>query len=109
MSGEWTMHSSLTPAPLPSGVLSGGYTAPAAPQRPLLDKEGNGFALAPLLLKEGSLLDDFVLVVPERNAALGRHFFGVPKGIRTPVTAVKGQCPRPPDDGDCGAGWWKRD
>jgi prolyl-tRNA synthetase len=31
----------------------------------------------------------------------------VPKGIRTPVIAVKGQCPRPLDDGDrCGA---KRD
>ena len=27
-------------------------------------------------------------------------FFGVPKGIRTPVTAVKGQCPRPLDDRD---------
>jgi hypothetical protein len=27
---------------------------------------------------------------------------GVPKGIRTPVTAVKGQCPRPLDDGDLG-------
>ena len=25
---------------------------------------------------------------------------GVPKGIRTPVTAVKGRCPRPLDDGD---------
>ncbi len=28
------------------------------------------------------------------------YFFGVPKGIRTPVAAVKGQCPRPLDDGD---------
>ena len=27
-------------------------------------------------------------------------FYGVPKGVRTPVTAVKGQCPRPLDDGD---------
>lgn len=27
-------------------------------------------------------------------------FNGVPKGIRTPVTAVKGRCPRPLDDGD---------
>ena len=27
-------------------------------------------------------------------------FYGVPKGIRTPVTAVKGQCPRPLDDRD---------
>ncbi len=27
---------------------------------------------------------------------------GVPKGIRTPVTAVKGRCPRPLDDGDLG-------
>lgn len=26
--------------------------------------------------------------------------FGVPKGIRTPVIAVKGRCPRPLDDGD---------
>ena len=28
---------------------------------------------------------------------------GVPKGIRTPVTAVKGRCPRPLDDGDVAA------
>jgi integrase len=28
---------------------------------------------------------------------------GVPKGIRTPVTAVKGRCPRPLDDGDAGS------
>ena len=27
-------------------------------------------------------------------------YFGVPKGIRTPVTAVKGRCPGPLDDGD---------
>ena len=31
---------------------------------------------------------------------LARHFYGVPTGIRTPVTAVKGRCPRPLDDGD---------
>ena len=29
-----------------------------------------------------------------------RAEFGVPNGIRTHVTAVKGQCPRPLDDGD---------
>ena len=27
-------------------------------------------------------------------------YTGVPTGIRTPVTGVKGQCPRPLDDGD---------
>ena len=27
---------------------------------------------------------------------------GIPKGIRTPVTAVKGRCPRPLDDRDTG-------
>jgi hypothetical protein len=26
--------------------------------------------------------------------------FGVPRGVRTPVTAVKGRCPGPLDDGD---------
>ena len=30
--------------------------------------------------------------------------FGVPKGIRTPVAGVKGQCPGPLDDGDALAG-----
>ena len=29
---------------------------------------------------------------------------GVPDGIRTRVTAVKGRCPRPLDDGDAAAG-----
>jgi hypothetical protein len=27
---------------------------------------------------------------------------GVPKGIRTPVSSVKGRCPRPLDDGNLG-------
>src|SRR5688572_29316436 len=30
----------------------------------------------------------------------GFFHFGVPTGIRTPVIAVKGRCPRPLDDGD---------
>src|SRR6266403_4231847 len=30
------------------------------------------------------------------------RYVGVPKGIRTPVPTVKGSCPRPLDDGDCG-------
>ena len=33
--------------------------------------------------------------------------FGVPKGIRTPVAGVKGQCPGPLDDGDA-FGWAAR-
>src|ERR1700730_1392981 len=33
------------------------------------------------------------------------YIIGVPKGIRTPVTAVKGRCPRPLDDGDVAAAW----
>ena len=47
-----------------------------------------------------------------------RALFGDPTGIRTPVTAVKGRCPRPLDDGVqktnqrryyCDAGGGKRD
>ena len=30
--------------------------------------------------------------------------YGVPTGIRTPVTAVKGRCPRPLDDRDTSEG-----
>ena len=30
--------------------------------------------------------------------------YGVPTGIRTPVAAVRGRCPRPLDDGDVKAG-----
>ena len=30
---------------------------------------------------------------------IGKVFCSTPKGIRTPVAAVKGQCPRPLDDG----------
>src|SRR5204863_4501455 len=37
----------------------------------------------------------------EKNAHARWAFrFGVPTGIRTPVIAVKGRCPRPLDDGD---------
>ncbi len=38
-----------------------------------------------------------------KNGHQGVRFLfdaGVPTGIRTPVTAVKGRCPRPLDDGD---------
>ena len=38
-------------------------------------------------------MDDFI-------ARHNRQRGGVPKGIRTPVVAVKGRCPRPLDDGD---------
>ena len=34
--------------------------------------------------------------------AENRRIPGVPTGIRTPVTAVRGRCPRPLDDGDRG-------
>ncbi len=36
----------------------------------------------------------------KKAAKLRPSMLGVPKGIRTPVTAVKGRCPRPLDDGD---------
>ena len=39
---------------------------------------------------------------PTKSPLQERAFceYGVPTGIRTPVTAVKGRCPRPLDDGD---------
>ena len=50
------------------------------------------------------------LLCPVQNTSRNRGFSGVPKGIRTPVAAVKGQCPRPLDDGDeVGSRWgWER-
>ena len=47
-----------------------------------------------------------------KNGHQGVRFLfdaGVPTGIRTPVTAVKGRCPRPLDDGDPVLGGGKRD
>ena len=38
--------------------------------------------------------------IPCSNATRDFRISGVPKGSRTPVTAVKGRCPRPLDDGD---------
>ena len=35
----------------------------------------------------------------KRRSDERRFMYGTPKGIRTPVTAVKGRCPRPLDDG----------
>ena len=46
-----------------------------------------------------------LLATPETKKATRRRpdpldFAGVPTGIRTPVSTVKGWCPRPLDDGD---------
>ncbi len=41
---------------------------------------------------------ELVVVIPDkkkRPKGLSFYGYGVPKGIRTPVTAVKGRCPRP--------------
>jgi hypothetical protein len=40
------------------------------------------------------------LFSPIKPDFASRIVTGVPKGIRTPVTAVKGRCPGPLDDGD---------
>ena len=40
--------------------------------------------------------------IHKRPHEVGVCVFGVPKGIRTPVAAVKGRSPRPLDDGDVG-------
>ena len=38
--------------------------------------------------------------IPLRSTPQVTELLGVPTGIRTPVTSVKGRCPRPLDDGD---------
>jgi hypothetical protein len=51
-----------------------------------------------------SLPGGLPLPVPGRNRkgriAAAHEFAGVPKGVRTPVAAVRGRSPRPLDDGD---------
>src|SRR6516162_9733628 len=47
------------------------------------------------------------IVGPQASAQPYRAWSGVPKGIRTPVTAVKGRCPGPLDDGDGAVQPWQ--
>jgi hypothetical protein len=62
--------------------------------------EALGEATALTLATKTDIYD--ILNPSESNTPRNRGFGGVPKGIRTPVAAVKGQCPRPLDDGDGG-------
>src|SRR5579859_6477205 len=48
----------------------------------------------------GSNLREGKLENANATARVAFAFSGVPTGIRTPVIAVKGRCPRPLDDGD---------
>jgi hypothetical protein len=41
----------------------------------------------------GQMTDVIIFLKKASVAACLRHNLGVPKGIRTPVTAVKGRCP----------------
>ena len=46
------------------------------------------------------------MIIKQKKSPFQRRFyFGDPRGIRTPVTAVKGRCPRPLDDGVCLKAW----
>ena len=51
-----------------------------------------------ILRKKSKNRSESILILS--NLLIFNAKFGVPKGIRTPVTAVKGRCPRPLDDGD---------
>ena len=48
----------------------------------------------------GGVLIPVDIKIKKATRLSGLFDFGVPTGIRTPVTAVKGRCPRPLDDGD---------
>ena len=49
---------------------------------------------------EYGFLSPLVQKCKKPAAAAAGFCLGVPTGIRTPVIAVKGRCPRPLDDGD---------
>ncbi len=51
------------------------------------------------MFKFHNLIDLVFLIIKKIKTPL-EYSSGVPKGVRTPVTAVKGRCPRPLDDGD---------
>ena len=52
------------------------------------------------LLKAVIVLHESMVARSDNAIAVQWLEIGVPRGIRTPVTAVKGRCPRPLDDGD---------
>ncbi len=45
-------------------------------------------------------LTRFTVKLAYKKQLTPKPISGIPKGIRTPVTAVKGRCPRPLDDRD---------
>ena len=64
--------------------------------RSLLSRPGSGFGLGERANKKRTRMGPFFVC-------------GVPKGIRTPVAAVKGRSPRPLDDGDNVPNiWWSQ-
>ena len=52
-----------------------------------------------IIHNDGSL-EQLTQAIIQQHKLYLQQYNGVPKGIRTPVTAVKGRCPRPLDDGD---------
>ena len=61
---------------------------------------GHAKTLLAFLSNRGVLIKSFRKAIKKALLYEQGFFNGVPKGIRTPVTAVKGRCPRPLDDGD---------
>ena len=94
----------------PPGRTASGYThifkntalqAAQAVTETRLDATRHNYPIPPLATDDRNCITH--QIADEQPARLNSPFStknGVPKGIRTPVTTVKGSCPRPLDDGD---------
>ena len=99
----YPVNATLKKVGIPKGIRTPVTAVKGRCPRPLDDGDVSGAAhFTAISLKVNNLIT-FKDLAHLLSCPLKTPYYqsnGIPKGIRTPVTAVKGRCPRPLDDGD---------